>query len=80
MNIVAAIWTCWTSLVQRVMSEAWEKSPTSAAERLITLRKVLRRRSRAMVAAVCEAMAPVATVATSDTRQRPNIVAAMLAR
>ena len=80
MNMVAAIWTCWTSLVQRVMSEAWLKRFTSAGEKRITWSNAWRRRSRAMVAAVCDAMAPMNTVAARLTRHRPNIVAAVRVR
>ena len=68
------------SFVQRVMSEAWLNLPTSAGEKRMTRSKVLRRRSRAMVQAVCEATAPVRMVAMSDTAQRPNIFAVMEAR
>ena len=77
MKSVAVIWSCWMSLVHRVMSEAWENLLTSAGEKDMTLRKVSRRRSRAMVDAVRDAMAPTATAQASPTRQSANIVAAV---
>ena len=80
MTSVVAIWICWMSLVQRVMSDAWLNLPTSAGEKCMTRSKVLRRRSRAMVHAVCDATAPVRIVATRLTAHRPNILADMLAR
>ena len=52
MNIVTAIWICWMSLVQRVMSDAWENLLTSAGEKRMTFANASRRRSRAIVAAV----------------------------
>ena len=36
MNSVVAIWICWTSFVQRVMSDAWLNLPTSAGEKCMT--------------------------------------------
>ena len=77
---VVAIWICWMSLVQRVMSDAWLNFPTSAGEKCMTLLNVSRRRSRAMVHAVCEATAPVRMVATRLTAHRANILMDMLAR
>ena len=80
MSRVDAIWICWMSLVQRVIREAWLNLPTSAAEKLMTLWNVSRRRSRAMVHAVCEATAPVRMVATRLIAHRPNIFAVIPAR
>ena len=80
MNSVVAIWICWMSFVQRVMSDAWLNLPTSAGEKCMTWSNVLRRRSRAMVQAVWEATAPVRIVATRLTAHRPNILSDMEAR
>ena len=52
---VGAMLLCSQSEVQRVISDAWLNLPTSAGEKCMTLLNVLRRRSRAMVQAVCEA-------------------------
>ena len=80
MNRVTAIWICWMSLVQRVMSDAWLNLPTSAAEKPMTRLKVSRRRSRAMVEAVREATAPSRMVETSEIAHRPNILSVMAPR
>ena len=44
--ISTVIWTCWTSLVLRVMSDGVPKWLSSACEKLSTLRKMAPRRSR----------------------------------
>ena len=79
-SMTTAIWICWMSLVQRVMSEACENRLTSAGEKRMTWAYVSWRRSRAMLAAVREAMAPTATLMRRPTRQSPNMRAAVLAR
>ena len=44
--IRTTIWTCWTSLVLRVMSDGVPKWLSSACEKLSTLRKMAPRTSR----------------------------------
>ena len=44
--ISTVIWTCWTSLVLRVMSDGVPKWLSSACEKLSTLRKMAPRTSR----------------------------------
>ena len=44
--IRTTIWTCWTSLVLRVMSDGVPNRLSSACEKLSTLRKIAPRRSR----------------------------------
>ncbi len=44
--IITTIWTCWTSLVLRVMSEAVPNWLTSVCENVSTLRKNAARTSR----------------------------------
>ena len=70
--ISTSIWTCWTSLVPRVMRVGAPNVFTSLAEKLVTLRNTPRRRSRPTAMAVLEpkytpAMAvPTWTKATSE--------------
>ena len=44
--IRTTIWTCWTSLVLRVISDAVPNVSSSAREKLSTLRKIALRTSR----------------------------------
>ena len=49
--IITSIWTCWTSLVLRVMSEPAPKAEISRSEKPLTRSKTSPRRSRPMLIA-----------------------------
>ena len=47
--IITSIWTCWTSLVLRVMSDPAPKAVISRSEKPLTRSKTSPRRSRPML-------------------------------
>ena len=73
--IITSIWTCWTSLVLRVMSEPAPKAEISRSEKPLTRSKTAPRRSRPMLIAARAARYVAATV----HRPWPTLTASMKA-
>ena len=76
-DIMTNVWTCWTSLVLRVMREPEPKPETSRSEKSPTRSKTAARRSRPMPMAARAAHQVAAMVAapssTETTSMRPPV-------
>ena len=71
--ISMSIWTCWTSLVPRVISVGAPKTLTSLAEKLLTLRNTPRRRSRPNAIAAFEPKYTPAIAVATWTSATPSM-------
>ena len=71
--IITSIWTCWTSLVLRVMSEPAPKAEISRSEKPLTRSKTSPRRSRPMLIAARAARYVAATEHTPWARLTPSM-------
>ena len=74
-DITTSIWTCWTSLVIRVISDGAPNSPTSRAENPVTEWKMLARTSRPKAVATREPTRMAATLKMTWTIDTASITA-----